>query len=81
MIDLKNEQGQFLQDLCDVNGRSLRIRNDGFLETADIYDGCDRQQFQPVISGQENTLNPYACRVINTRLWKTMTEFAHEFQN
>ena len=48
MIDLKNEQGQFLQDLCDVNGRSLRIRNDGFLETADIYDGCDRQQFQTV---------------------------------
>ena len=45
MIDLKNEQGQFLQDLCDVNGRSLRIRNDGYLETADIYDGCDRQMF------------------------------------
>ena len=43
MIDLKNEQGQFLQDLCDVNGR-----NDGFLETADIYDGCDRQLFQTV---------------------------------
>ncbi|MBQ1296457.1 hypothetical protein [Anaerolactibacter massiliensis] len=48
MIDLKNEQGQFLQDLCDVNGRSLRIRNDGYLETADIYDGCDRQMFQTV---------------------------------
>ena len=48
MIDLKNEKGLFLQDLCDVNGRCIHIRSDGDLKTADLYDGCDRQVFKTI---------------------------------
>lgn len=48
MINLKTHEGMFLQKLCDINGRSLRVRFDGDLETADLYDGCDRQVFKTV---------------------------------
>lgn len=53
MINLKSYEGLFLQKLCDINGRSLRVRTDGHLETADLYDYCDRQVFETVAEAIE----------------------------